>query len=88
METVAKVYLADVGDTESRSEWCGLRPCTPDGLPVVGSVPGCEGLFIATGHAMLGLTLGPVTGEIVANGLLGGADDPISLALSPRRFQS
>ena len=48
-----------------RSEWCGLRPCTPDGLPYVGPVPGQSGLFVATGHAMLGLTLGPVTGKLI-----------------------
>jgi D-amino-acid dehydrogenase len=66
----AKLYLTGVGDTESRSEWCGLRPCTPDGLPIVGPVPGCDGLHIATGHAMLGLTLGPVTGKLVAEALL------------------
>jgi D-amino-acid dehydrogenase len=82
----AKLYLADVGDTESRSEWCGLRPCTPDGLPVVGQVPGCEGLFIATGHAMLGLTLGPVTGRLVAEMLLDGAPSSNIDALRVDRF--
>ena len=82
----AKLYLANVGDTESRSEWCGLRPCTPDGLPVVGPVPGCEGLFIATGHAMLGLTLGPVTGKLVAEMLLDGAPSSNIDALRVDRF--
>ena len=47
-------------------EWCGLRPCTPDGLPVVGPVPGTSGLLLATGHAKLGLTLGPATGLLIA----------------------
>lgn len=51
--------------------WRGLRPCTPDGLPVIGWAPGVENLVLATGHAMLGITLAPVTGEIVAD-LLGG----------------
>jgi D-amino-acid dehydrogenase len=62
----AGVYLDGIGDGASTSEWCGLRPCTPDGLPVVGPVPGSEGVFIAAGHAMLGLTLGPITGKLVS----------------------
>jgi len=82
----AKLYLTGVGDTESRSEWCGLRPCTPDGLPIVGPVPGCEGLFIATGHAMLGITLGPVTGKLVAEMLLDGAPSSNIDALRVDRF--
>ncbi|QIZ38567.1 FAD-binding oxidoreductase [Saccharopolyspora sp. ASAGF58] len=41
--------------------WSGLRPATPDGLPFVGPVPGHGGLFVATGHGTLGITLAPVT---------------------------
>jgi D-amino-acid dehydrogenase len=70
------------------SEWAGLRPVSADGLPIVGELPEMPGTWIATGHGMLGLTLGPVTGEIVADGVLRGAEDSTSLALSPRRFQS
>ena len=70
------------------SEWAGLRPVSADGLPIIGALPGMPGVWIATGHGMLGLTLGPVTGERVARGILTGATDSISLALSPRRFQS
>lgn len=64
------------------SEWCGLRPCTPDGLPVIGEVPGCVGAYVATGHAMLGLTLGPVTGRLVADLVVRGST---SLALGAFR---
>ncbi len=66
----AATYLGGVRDAVIRSEWCGLRPCTPDGIPYVGPVPGQSGLFVATGHAMLGLTLGPVTGELIAEYVL------------------
>jgi D-amino-acid dehydrogenase len=51
--------------------WRGLRPCAPDGLPLIGAADGVSNLVLATGHAMLGTTLAPVTGEIVA-GLLAG----------------
>jgi D-amino-acid dehydrogenase len=69
----AKQYLDGVKDTPSASEWCGLRPCTPDGLPVLGPIPGHPGLFAANGHAMLGLTLGPITGRLMAEYVLDGA---------------
>jgi D-amino-acid dehydrogenase len=68
----AKAYFDGVGDAHSESEWCGLRPCTPDGLPVLGPVPGYSGLFAANGHAMLGLTLGPITGQLMAEYVIDG----------------
>lgn len=48
------------------SAWAGLRPCMPDGLPVIGTVSSPSNLVVATGHAMLGMTLGPITGKLVA----------------------
>ncbi len=45
--------------------WAGLRPCSPDGLPYVGRTKKYSNLILATGHAMLGFTLGPVTGLLV-----------------------
>jgi D-amino-acid dehydrogenase len=79
-------YLDGVDDANFRSEWCGLRPCMPDGLPVVGPVPGHHGLFIATGHGMLGLTLGPITGRLIAESILDGAPSMDIAALRPDRF--
>ena len=71
---------------ERASEWCGLRPCTPDGLPVIGRIPGVEGGFVATGHAMLGLTLGPITGSLVADLVIRGAASLPIEAFRPERF--
>lgn len=79
-------YLAGLEGAESRDDWVGLRPVTPDGLPVVGPAPGIEGLFIANGHAMLGLTLGPVTGKLLAEWILEGAPSEDLSALRPERF--
>ncbi|WP_329242257.1 FAD-dependent oxidoreductase [Streptomyces sp. NBC_01478] len=49
-----------------RDPWVGGRPFLPDGLPVVDRVPGHDNAFAATGHGMLGVTLGPVTGRTLA----------------------
>lgn len=53
------------------SPWAGLRPCSPDGLPYLGKVPGGGEVVVATGHSMMGLSLGPVTGKIVAQMICG-----------------
>ena len=53
--------------------WAGWRPATPDSLPLLGPVPGQDGLFLATGHGMLGVTLAPSTGALLAEMVLDGA---------------
>jgi D-amino-acid dehydrogenase len=72
LTAAAETYLSGIRGASVISEWCGLRPCTPDGIPYVGPVPGQDGLFVATGHAMLGLTLGPVTGKLIEGYVLEG----------------
>jgi D-amino-acid dehydrogenase len=66
--------------------WSGLRPCTPDGLPIIGWLRDDMRVVLATGHAMLGLTLAPVTGELVAD-LVDGTDRPEFAMLDPGRFR-
>jgi D-amino-acid dehydrogenase len=46
--------------------WRGLRPCTPDGIPYIGRSPRYDNVIIATGHGMLGISLAPITGKMVA----------------------
>jgi D-amino-acid dehydrogenase len=82
LTTAARKYLRGIGQTQTVSEWCGLRPCTADGLPVVGWAPRPEGVFVATGHARMGLTLGPITGRLVSECILDG--EP-SVDISPLR---
>ncbi len=45
---------------------CGLRPCSPDGMPYLGRTQAARNLIVATGHSMMGLSLAPITGEIAA----------------------
>ncbi len=73
-------------DGPVRQLWRGPRPVTPDGLPVIGRVPGRDRVILATGHCMLGLSLAPVTGRLVAE-LAGGAAPSIDVTpLSPARW--
>ncbi len=71
MSQSARTYLRGMEQQEVISEWCGLRPCTADGLPVIGWAPNVGGVYIATGHARMGLSLAPGTGEIIAKQLCG-----------------
>lgn len=67
--------------------WAGLRPCTPDGLPVIGYAPGLDGLVLATGHAMKGLALSPITGRLVAQLVTGETPDHDLAPFRPDRFR-
>ena len=46
--------------------WCGLRPCSPDGLPFLGRSSRFDNLTIAAGHAMIGISTAPITGKLVS----------------------
>ena len=82
----AAAYLDTAGAERGAVEWAGLRPIAADGLPVIGAVPGRPGLFVATGHHMLGVTLGPSTGEVLAPLVLQDRLLDVLKPLSPGRF--
>ncbi|MCH2134851.1 MAG: FAD-dependent oxidoreductase [Phycisphaerales bacterium] len=73
LQEAARDYVPGIDEAPRRSEWNGLRPCTADGLPAIGLVPGMSNAFVATGHAMMGVTLGPGTAELVAGCIEGQA---------------
>jgi D-amino-acid dehydrogenase len=64
----AELYYEDltIPDAAKQEAQCGLRPCSPDGLPYIGKSIHCENLTIASGHAMMGWSLGPATGKLVS----------------------
>ena len=65
--------------------WMGRRTSTPDSLPIIGELAGLSGLHVATGHCHLGLTLAPVTGELIANGI-DGKPNTLGKPFLPSRF--
>ena len=67
--------------------WRGLRPCSPDGLPYVGRPGHLSNFVVATGHAMLGITLGPITGKLCAQILSGERPGLDMTLLSPERYR-
>lgn len=72
---------------ETRAYW-GFRPCSPDRLPLIGPVTTPAGLYLATGHEGSGLTLGPATGEAIAEMIVRGGSVTDLAPLSPARLGS
>jgi len=72
---------------EREPVWYGFRPCSPDGLPYLGRTRVARNLIVATGHAMLGVSLAPVTGLLVSELLQGRPPSVPLTALDPDRYR-
>jgi D-amino-acid dehydrogenase len=67
------------------TDWAGMRSLSPDGLPFIGAVPGLPGVHVATAHATLGITLAPLTGELLAPFVIDGARSDLMNPFDPAR---
>jgi glycine oxidase len=67
--------------------WAAFRPGSVDGLPILGAVPGWDGLWVATGHFRNGILLSPITGRLMARSLLEGREVEALSPFSPARFE-
>lgn len=67
----AAEYVPAAARVRISRTWCGFRPATPDSLPLIGPWPAIDGVWIATGHEGLGITMAPVTAELIAAGITG-----------------
>jgi D-amino-acid dehydrogenase len=76
----------DPARLEHLETWRGLRPCTPDGLPLLGRPAGFDNLVIAAGHAMIGISLSPITGRLVSQVIEGKETAVDLMPLNPDRF--
>ena len=66
MQKASNEYLPGLQEAGIIEIWRGLRPCTPDSLPILGRSREFDNLIVAAGHAMLGMSLGPITGKLVS----------------------
>jgi D-amino-acid dehydrogenase len=86
IERATREYIHLDEKLDIHETWAGLRPTTPDGMPIIGRSPRHSNLVIATGHAMLGLSLGPGTGQVVAE-MVNGQETTFDLSpLRVNRF--
>jgi glycine oxidase len=65
--SLAPRLVPRLGDATFTAAWAGLRPGTADGRPLIGRIPGWQGVMLATGHFRAGILLAPITGELVAD---------------------
>ena len=79
-------FLPRLAQTSIIRSYAGLRPWSPDHLPLVGPVEGVPGLYLATGHEGAGIGLAPVTGQIIADWVVGGRAPALAEAVRPGRF--
>ena len=76
----ARQIIPRLGTLDVIRSFAGLRPYTPDGLPILGSVEALEGFIMAAGHEGDGIALSPITGELIAQLI---ADEEPSISLEP-----
>ena len=86
LERGAAEYLHQPVGPELREKWFGWRPMCIDDVPLIGRIPGRDGLWLATGHGMMGVSMSAATGQLVAD-LMTGRNPAVDPApYSPARF--
>jgi glycine oxidase len=81
IEMIPALQLARTAST-----WAGLRPGSPDGLPIMGRLPGWSNVWVATGHFRNGILLAPISGKLMADSILAGVPVPSLGPFTPARF--
>jgi glycine/D-amino acid oxidase-like deaminating enzyme len=81
-------FLPELAQTSIIRSYAGLRPWSPDHLPLVGPIDAVPGLYLAAGHEGAGIGLAPVTGQIVADYIVQDKAPPLAEAVRPGRFPS
>ena len=86
LERGAAEYLHEPVGAVKQEEWCGWRPLSVDDVPIIGRVPGQAHVWVATGHGMLGVSMSPATGQLLADLVCGTAPHIDPAPYSPARF--
>ncbi|MBX5457063.1 MAG: glycine oxidase ThiO [Thermogemmatispora sp.] len=84
----ARRLVPALTDATLEHSWAGLRPITPDGLPILGLLPGWQNVLLATGHGSVGVMLSALTGQLISDLICTGRRSPLLLACGPERFDS
>lgn len=81
-------FLPDITERHFQGcdPWVGLRPVSPDGLPYIGNIKSHKNIYVSTGHAMMGMSLGLVSGKIIADLIQKGKSDHEHPLIAPDRY--
>ncbi len=86
LRRMARALVPGLRYGQVASAWAALRPGSPDGLPIIGPLPGYDNVYVATGHFRNGVLLAPITGKLVAQLILEGQTEMPLAPFSPERF--
>jgi glycine oxidase len=86
LRRMATALVPGLRRSEVASEWAGLRPGSPDDLPIIGPLPQKENVYVATGHFRNGILLAPITGKLISQLILEGRTEMPLEPFSPARF--
>ncbi len=86
LKSAARLYLHEPLVEPVQEEWFGWRPMTPDSVPIIGASPALKNVWIASGHSMLGLSMAPGTGKLIAEIITGEQPHIEPAPYSPARF--
>jgi glycine oxidase len=86
LHRMAASLVPSLAYAEGAADWAGLRPGSHDGLPILGPIPGWEGLSVASGHFRRGIVLAPITGRLMAQRLTEGRTEMPLEPFTPARF--
>jgi len=87
LRTGVAALVPSLAGAKQRRAWAGLRPATPDELPIMGRLPGWRNAWVSSGHFRSGIMLAPVSGQLLARAIITGREDALPLELSPERFE-
>jgi len=90
LREAAALYLHEPTAEPVLESWCGWRPMTPDSLPYLGPLPAIENVYLAAGHGMLGVSMSPATGRLLAELMCGQTPhlDPAPYAVGRGRSKA
>ncbi len=88
MRSMAIGLVPQLAAAKVHFEWAGLRPGSPDDLPMIGPLPAWPNVVAATGHYRNGILLGPLTGKLVAHGIVNGDWSDTPTEFDPARFSA
>jgi glycine oxidase len=83
----ASAVVPALAGARERRSWAGLRPGTPDDMPIMGRLPGWSNAWVSTGHFRNGILLAPISGQLMARSIIAGRPDALLSELSPMRFE-
>jgi len=88
LRRMATMLVPSLRRAKVASEWAGLRPGSPDDLPIIGRLPQKDNVYVATGHFRNGILLAPITGQLISQLILEGRTEMALEPFSPARFAS